>query len=138
MRIVVDTNVLVSRFLSPTGPPAQILDRWERQAFELVVSEPILTEYRRALLYQRVAHRHGMSVREVDQVIQEIRDQAILVSAVELPERVVQDPEDDKFLACAVADGADYVVSGDHLLLEVDEYRGIPVVFPRAFLSLLG
>lgn len=79
-----------------------------------------------------------MSVREVDQVIQEIRDQAILVSAVELPEKVAQDPEDDKFLACAVAGGADYVVSGDRLLLEVDQYRGIPVVSPRAFLSLLG
>ena len=45
MRVVVDTNVLVSRFLSPSGPPAELFARWECHAFELLVSEPILAEY---------------------------------------------------------------------------------------------
>ncbi len=61
MRVVIDTNVLISRFLSTQGLHAQVFTRLAEQAFELVVSEPILAEYQAALLYPggHSPHRHG-------------------------------------------------------------------------------
>lgn len=61
VRVVVDTNVLVSRYLTPHGPPAQVFDQWERGAFEVPVSELVLAEYRRALNYEKLRqHQRGM------------------------------------------------------------------------------
>lgn len=137
MRVVLDTNVIISRYLSPHGPPAQILERWEVHAFELLVSQPILDEYRRALLYERVAARHGLSVEEVDEVVEAMGQFGALVAPEEVAPVVALDPEDDKFLACAVVGGADYIVSGDAHLLALEEYRGIVILSPRAFLTAL-
>ncbi len=137
MRVVIDTNVLVSRYLSSMGPPAGVFAHWEREVFELLVSEPILQEYRRALLYPRVAARHGLSEPQIDGVIARIRELATLVRAEEPPAAVTKDPADDKFLACAVAGAADFIVSGDRHLLDLREYRGIPIFPPAAFLAVL-
>ncbi|MCL4531595.1 MAG: putative toxin-antitoxin system toxin component, PIN family, partial [Actinobacteria bacterium] len=70
MRVVLDTNVVVSAFLSPTGTPAQILARWENQEFDLIISEPLLREYQRALNYERVEERVARDIiLEADAVV---------------------------------------------------------------------
>ncbi|MCC6497198.1 MAG: putative toxin-antitoxin system toxin component, PIN family, partial [Propionibacteriaceae bacterium] len=79
MRIVIDTNVIVSRFLSPHGPPARILALWEQGLFELVVSEAILTEYRRVLGYPHLQTRHRMRPEEIVQVVEGFRSFGVLV-----------------------------------------------------------
>jgi putative PIN family toxin of toxin-antitoxin system len=137
MRVVVDTNVVVSRYLSALGPPAQVLDQWENGIFELLVSEPILTEYRRVLLYPRLAALHGMSATEIDTVITSFRGSSIVVAPTQVLAVVTDDPSDNRFLECAEEGGADYVVSGDAHLLAVGEYRGIQILRPAAFLAAL-
>ncbi|MBI2321483.1 MAG: putative toxin-antitoxin system toxin component, PIN family, partial [Chloroflexi bacterium] len=67
---MLDTNVVVSAFLSPAGAPAQVVSAWERQAVELVVSEVLLQEYQRVLLYERVAIRHQMAPEDVAEIIE--------------------------------------------------------------------
>ena len=137
MRVVLDTNVVVSAFLSPTGTPAQILARWENQEFDLIISEPLLREYRRALNYERVAARHRMTPGEVEEVVDGFRQFAVLVEptgALELPE----DPDDAKVLECAVEGSAEYIVSGDAHLLRLHGHQGIAVLPPAAFLSVLA
>lgn len=61
--------------------------------------------------------------------------QAEMCQAEPLPEAVSADPDDDKFIACALASGSKLIVSGDKHLLDVDGYRGIEILKPRAFLE---
>jgi predicted nucleic acid-binding protein len=62
---------------------------------------------------------------------------ALVVSAPALPEQICADPDDDKFLACAIASAMPLIVSGDRHLLEVNGYRGIRILRPRDFLDEL-
>ena len=134
--VVVDTNVVVSVFLSPRGSPAQLLAMWERRALALVVSEPMLAEYRRALSYERVAERHGMDATQIEDVIAGFRRFATLVEIEHIPQVVESDPDDDAVIATAVAGHASYVITGDQDLLGMAEHRGISIVEPATFLRI--
>jgi uncharacterized protein len=137
MRVVIDTKVLVSAFLSPDGIPAEIMRRLQRDAFEFLVSEPILAEYRRALGYPKVQARHGLDNFALHGVIESLRVLAELIDPPTGVEVVDNDPDDNKFLACAVGGSADYIISGDRAVLAVGEYRGIRVLSAAVFIALL-
>lgn len=138
MRVVVDTNLVVSRTLVARGIPAQILAAWRAERFELLVSEPILEEYRRVLGYPRLRARHRRSDAQIEEIIEEFREFAVLVEPTRAIAAIADDPDDDKFLECAVAGGADVIVSGDPHLLALGEYEGVPILRPAAFLALLA
>ena len=130
MKVVLDTNVLVSGILF-TGPPHQILLAWSEGRFELVFTSDIHEEYR------RVAAELQQQFPRVD--LAAALD-LVLVNAHAFPPaaldgRICTDPDDDKFLACALASGAGTIVSGDKHLLSVSGYRGIEVLRPRAFVE---
>ena len=137
MRIVIDTNVIVSAFLSPAGVPAQLLALFEQETFVLLVSAPILAEYRQALNYAKVRARHGMSSATVADVIDDLQAAAVLVDPLEDLDAVPQDHDDNKFFECAVAGGATYIISGDAQVQAVGTFRGIGVVSPALFLEIL-
>lgn len=136
--IVVDTNRVVSQAISRGGAPAELLRRWRAGVLDLAVSEAILAEYERALLYERVRRRHGRGVEEVREIVAEFREFALPVEPSETPPIVADDLDDDKFLWCAAAGGARYVVTRDEHLLRLRAYRGIRILTPAAFLALLG
>ncbi len=137
MRVVLDTNVVASASISLGGPPARVFFAWLRDTFELVVSEFLLLEYRRALLYHRVASRHGMNETEVNDIVEDIRQHALMVEPIETITLITDDPSDNKILECAVAGEADYIVSGDRHLLSIGEFRGIQILSPAMFLEVL-
>jgi len=137
MRAVVDTNVFVARLLSPTGAPARVFDLWEAEAFELLVSEQILAEYARVLAYPHLAARLRSGATAITEVLRGLRQFALFVEPEESLAVIEADPADDKFLECAVAGGAEYLVSGDRHLLQLGEYRGIQILPPAAFVTLL-
>jgi hypothetical protein len=122
MRIVIDNNVVVSRFLSSKGTPAQIFEKWRVESFEFLVSEPILSEYQKALSYKHVQTRHHMTNEEIAETIRDFRKFAILVNPAEKLEVIKEEPDDNKFLEVAEAGGAEYIVSGDEHLLKLREY----------------
>ena len=130
MKVVVDTNVLISGVFFG-GMPSQVLEVWRDGKIELVVSPDILEEYRR--VGEELAARFtGVSLAPL---------LALLVMTAEiieppgLPEQVSRDPEDDKFLACALAGDCQWIISGDKDLLEVSGYQGVKIVAPRGFLE---
>lgn len=137
MRVVIDTNVIISRFLSPHGTPASILACWEHGLFELIVTDAILAEYLRVLSYDRLRAHHGMTPDEIAQVVEGFRSFGALVEPPETITTIIDDPSDNRFLEAAVAGHSDYIVSGDPHLLRVGEYRGIQILQPAAFLAML-
>src|SRR3712207_215360 len=97
MKVVVDTNVFVSAFLSPAGVPAQISKRFEQGAFELLVSDEILAEYEKVLQYDRVRWLHKLTGEQITHAIEDLRTIAILVEPTVSLMVVAGDPDDDKF-----------------------------------------
>lgn len=138
MIVVIDTNVLVSAYLSTEGSSAKIMDHWHQQTFELLVSPPILEEYERALKYVRVRKYHKLSDVEIGRDIEDIKAIARFIHPATTIDVIRADTEDNKFLECAVDGGADYIVSGDSHLLSLREYEGIRVLALRTFLTLLS
>ncbi len=111
-----------------------MLAAWRDGRFEVVVSREIIREYVR--VGERLSARFpGVGFeRALDMVV----DRATLVSAPPLPEPVCADRDDDKFLACALAGGAGYVVSGDKALLATSPHQKVIVVRAHAFMDLLA
>ncbi len=136
MRVVFDTNVIVSAFLSPQGVPSEIVKLWRQGVFDVVVSREMLDEYRRVLSRSTIRMRHGMTDSEIAAVIAGFEEVAILVTPG-TPDVVIQgDPDDDKVIAAAVAGGAGYIVSGDAHLIDLREHRGIPILRPATLLAV--
>jgi uncharacterized protein len=131
VRIVLDTNVFVSGVFFK-GIPSRILKAWAEDKIQLVVSSEILDEYQRVgnVLAEQF---HGV---ELEPLLELLVVKAELAPAATLPERVCDDPDDDKFLACALASGCGVVVSGDKHLLRISGYAGVKVLKPGEFLQL--
>ena len=130
MRIVLDTNVLISGIYF-SGPPGRILAAWHSGKFQLAVSIEILEEYLNVA--ERLASRY--SGVEYEGILGLIVQNAQLVQGADLPEPVSEDPDDDKFLACALASNTRIIVSGDSDLLRVSGYADIRVITPKRFIS---
>jgi putative PIN family toxin of toxin-antitoxin system len=130
VKFVLDTNVFVSGVFF-SGLPFQILKAWNDGKIKLVVSPEILDEYRR--VGEILAEDHpNINLKSVlDYVIRN----AEVYTAPPLPESVCDDPDDDKFLACAVASGSVVIVSGDKHLLKVSGYQKVKVLKPRDFIN---
>jgi putative PIN family toxin of toxin-antitoxin system len=130
VKIILDTNVFISGVFF-TGPPYQILKAWRDGTIQLVLSGEILDEY------QRVGETLAQQFPGVDlgPILELVTVKAELIVAPILSEPVCHDPDDDKFLACALASKAKLIVSGDKQLLRVSGYRGIVVVSPRRFID---
>jgi putative PIN family toxin of toxin-antitoxin system len=135
--LILDTNVLVSALLAPSGHPAEIIDRWEAEQFEVVTSPPLLGELERALQYSRVKKYLQRSQAEVAAFIGQFKRVAIVVEPDLTLQVTEEDPADNRVLEYAVAGGASYIVSGnDHLLL-LKEYKEIVILSPTGFLTVL-
>ena len=131
MKLVLDTNVFVSGVFF-TGPPLRILEAWREGRIELLASPEILREY--SEVGDRLRRQHP----EIDlaPALAMVVLKATIVEAPALREPVCADPDDDMFLACAVAGRCRMIVSGDKHLLDASGYRGVQVLRPKAFVDL--
>ena len=130
MRVVVDTNVIVSGVFF-SGLPRRILEAWRDQRLELVASLEILEEYR--CVGERLAARfEGVSLEPFFTLL---ATNAVIVRAKPLSQAVVSDPADDKFFACALAADCRVIVSGDKRVLAASGYEGVDVLKPRSFVE---
>ncbi len=137
IRAVLDANVLVSAVLNPAGVPGQIFDEWRAERFALLVSGPILEEIARVLEYPRIARGHRWPHAKVREFVAELGNIAI-VTPGEITLNVIRnDPDDNRYLECAVEGAADYLVSGDQDLLALQEHHDIRIVTPKTFLQAL-
>ena len=137
MIVVLDTNVIISALLSSTGAPAEILSRWENNEFEVEVSTQLLAELGRALHYPKIARYLKLSDEEIGRFLRRYVASATLIIPQENLAVITQDPDDNRVLECAVDANASFIVTGDDHLLELQEYQGIVILSPAAFLAYL-
>jgi putative PIN family toxin of toxin-antitoxin system len=130
LKIVLDTNVFVSGVFF-TGPPYQILKAWRDRRIQILISGEILEEYHRV---GKQLHEQFPEV-DLEPILQLITTHAVMVQPQKLPNAVCADPDDDKFLACALAGKSKIIISGDKQLLKVSGHKGIKVIRPRKFVD---
>lgn len=133
MRAVLDTNVLVSASISPSGAPAALVRRWLAGEFELVISPALLGELRRVLAYPKLASM--ISGDEGDAIIDALRLHAIEIADPEGPPPVRATDSDDDYLIALAATAGAALVSGDTALLDLS--NDLPVFTPAEFRTRL-
>lgn len=138
MRIVIDTNLLVSALIAE-GSPSRLLDAARAGAFELCTSEVLLAELLDVLGRSHLAGRMERAGLVAASTVDDLRKMAFVVTPQTVPRVVASDPDDDHVLAAALAAGADLIASGDRRdLLPIGRYEGIPIVTAREVLQRLG
>ncbi len=137
IRAVLDANVFVSAVLNPRGAPGSTLVALRRRRFKLLLSSEILEEVGRVLLVPRIANRHRWPMTAVSFFLDSLSQVAFLTPGTLRLREVRDDPDDDRYLECAVEGLADYLVSGDAHLLKLREFESTSIVSPRAFLGIL-
>ena len=130
MKVIVDTNVFISGVFF-SGPPHQILNAWRDGKIQLAISQEILREYRRV---GKIIAEQFPSI-DLKPILDLVTITAELYQTQHLPKPVCTDPDDDKFLACAIASGSRIIVSGDKHLLKVSGYQGVEILKPHEFIK---
>ena len=133
MRAVIDTNVFVSSFFG--GNPRRVIDLWREGRVTLCLSKGILDEY------FEVLRRMGLEdEEELCDILSLFTTGFNLIFTGKTPEiKIVDDdPDDNKFIECAVALKAEVIITGDKSLAAVRDYMGIEVLTPARFLKKFG
>lgn len=133
MRLVLDTNVVMSAFFW-NGSPRRILTAGYSNQAILFSSAPMLAELRRVLSRPKFDKRIYEARQSVDRLLGAYTQRTTLVEPVPVP-RLVSDPDDDVVVGTAIAAKADLIVTGDHALLAVTADRGTSGSSPRKKLS---
>ena len=127
---MIDTNIFVSSFFG--GNPRKIIDLWKNGNINLCLSKDILDEYIGVL--QRIGLKE---VSEIEELLSLFAKGFNILFTAKTPQirAVKDDPEDDKFIACAVALKAEVIITGDKALKTMDEYMGIKILVSQQFLK---
>src|SRR4030042_1565651 len=130
IRVVIDTNIFVSSFLG--GNPRKIIDLWKNEEIALCLSKDILDEYIDVL--QRVGLKDE---NEIGELLSFFAKGFNILFTTNVPQikAVKDDPDDDKFIECAVALKADIIITGDKALITIGKYIGIKILTPQEFLK---
>jgi putative PIN family toxin of toxin-antitoxin system len=134
IRVVLDTNTLISALLF-SGTASRLVPLWQSRRITVLVSKEILQEYLRVLAYPKFQ----LGDHEIRALVEE--ELLPFAETVRVRRRLAvvrRDPEDDKFLECAVAGRAEYLVTGDRDLRELGSYRGITILTVGEFLERMN
>ena len=133
LRVVIDTNVFISSFFG--GVPREIINLWKNGEIVLCLSQSIVEEYIEVLT------RLGLKdKKELFKLIRLFAEGYNSVFAANTPElKVVKnDPDDNKFIECAVELESRVIISGDNHLKEIKKYIDIEIISPREFIERFG
>ena len=136
LKVVLDTNQLVSSLLSARELQRRLLDKWRKRSFLLLVGPEQVEELRGVLERPKISRKYRISTSDRSGLLELIRSEAILLPVGETP-GVSRDPDDDRLLGSAAAGGADYLVTGDMDLLSLVRFRTVEIVDARSFLAVL-
>lgn len=134
MKVVIDTNVLISALINPTSVPAKVIDLIEAKTIQPVMSIATQEELCRVLGYKKIQKTLTLTPVQA----QELAEQMILHCQLIYPDMAVmataEDESDNRYIEVALAAKASYVITGDQHLLKLEQYNGIEMVTPAQFL----
>ncbi len=130
-RVVIDTNVLVSRALLPRSVPAQAVEKAARES-EVLVTESMLVELADVLSRPKL-DRYG-TLEERRETMRRLLGFATIVRVV-TPVTACRDPRDNHILEAAVNGSAETIITGDKDLLDLNPFHGIRIVTPLDYLG---
>ena len=136
MRIVLDTNVYISSLISDKGNAAKIVRWWLEGEFDVLVTQPIIDEILRVTGYERIQKKYAKVRENRLEYAALISDQAVWIEPVEKLDIIFADESDNRYVECAVAGHAQYIITGDEHLLKLGAYEGIMILKPAAFVML--
>ena len=131
-KVVIDTNVFISSFFG--GIPRKIIDLWKEGKITLCLSQGIVGEY------VEVLKRLGVDDDEIRKLTSLFAENYHAVFTAETPKLSVvhDDPDDNKFIECAVALNCKIIISGDKHLRSIKKYIDINIFSPREFMGSVG
>jgi len=129
-KVVIDTNLLISAF-GWDGKPEAVLRLIEKRRIRNYTTDEIFDELRRVVAYPKLKFPPSLQVK----ILEFVFCWSTFVQNGEPVAVVAADPDDDKFIACAIGAGASYIISGDPHLLEVGSYQGVRILTPAQFLD---
>lgn len=133
LRVVLDTNVLLSGIAYPASVPGKILSAWRHGSVDVLLSAYILDELRRVL--PRLTHRHGLTPAEIDDLVDALSIQAEVVEPQPSAEPNLRDADDQPvlgtLLAALTTANANYLLTGDKDLLALADRH--PILTPAQF-----
>jgi putative PIN family toxin of toxin-antitoxin system len=136
VRIVIDTNVLISGLLRPETPPHQLLALWRARRFTLLCCDEQLDEITRVTRYEKLRARLDTAL--VGRLVNELRTVAARVERLVITE-VTRDPYDDYLLAMAAAGGADILITGDKRdVLHLGHHGRCRIMTAKQAIDILG
>jgi uncharacterized protein len=130
MKIVLDTNVFISGIFFG-GPPSEILKAWRKSKVSIVLTEQILQEYQR--VGEELSARYPSI--NISPIIELFTIFGEFVETEGVSESICEDPDDNKFIECAIASQSKFIISGDKHLLKISGYKDIEVLKPRGFVD---
>jgi len=137
VRIVADTNVIVSAFLWG-GVPRQLLDAAEERRVELFTSRALVSELEDVLARAKFAEQLRQTRFTAAYLLARFTQLATLIVPAEISASELRDPDDQHVLACALAAKTDLIVSGDDVLLNLKRYHGVDIVTPAVAIQRIG
>jgi len=137
--VVFDTNVLLPLLVGSTRRAKGLRQAWQNQQFELFVTPQMLMEVKRVLTYPQVQHNYGLTLTEVETIIDILKGRArLLLGLYTDVTAILVDLSDNVFLAASMESGADYLVTQDAHLLNLKYYHGTQIISLAQFAQLLG
>lgn len=136
MRIVLDTNILISGVIRPHGRVGSVLQRLRDGALTLLYDERTLSELMDVLNRPKIRNKYDLSQQDIETVLSLL---LLRGEAVECRDPIAdyRDPKDNKFLEVAFYGRADFIVSGGKDLHVLNPFRSIPIINPADFLIQL-
>jgi putative PIN family toxin of toxin-antitoxin system len=129
-KVVIDTNIFISAF-GWDGKPEAVLNLMEQRKIVNCITNDIYVELQRVVAYPKLKFSTTLQVN----ILEFVFSWSFFVQPKESVAVIADDPDDDKFLACAVAANALAIISGDPHLLGLGSYRSIPIMTPVQFLD---
>jgi len=138
MKVIVDTNTVISGLAQAESPPTQVLELWRHGAIELLTSQATIHELGRVLHYPKVKRLTQLADNEIQAFLALYRRDATFLDVTLKVDVISSDPDDNMFIALAVTGGADYLVTGDRKhLLPLKRYEDTLIVSPAHFIVLI-
>lgn len=136
VRVVVDTNILVSFLLTGGETISRLVDWWEEEKIQLLVNDEIGVEYKQ--MAEKLVSRRLVDSGRAAALMRNLETEAVRVPSISVVAKSA-DPKDNRYLACALDGGADYLVTGDKKhLLPLKQIGRTKIVSPAEFVELIS